>query len=146
MASRAMLSLFGGGDEFGARYMVQLTARLSTTTDDLAVEVREIWQTGALIEGAGLPCAGKDVLLCRAGGEIFGTIVSREGDCCTVEFEEEMDEGDLLLWARPTGAEGAAEAAPRFRRPDLNSPPRKVNVWKLSEIHGYSGGGPAFGD
>ena len=146
MASRAMLSLRGDEDEFEAHYMVQLSARLSTTTDDLAVEVLELWRSGALVEGAGLPRTGKDVLLCRAGGEIFGTIVARDGNCCTVEFEEEMDEADLLLWARPSGRDGSSEAAPRFRRPDLTSPPRKVNVWKLSEIRGYSCGGPAFDD
>lgn len=143
MASRAMLSLLGNDDGYEARFQVQLTARLSTTTDDLPVEVRELWSSGALVEGTNLPRVGKDVLLCRAEREVFGVVVSRDCDLCTVEFEEEMDEADLLLWTRPMDA---SEAAPRFKRPDLTSPPLKVKVWKLSEISGYSFDGPAFDD
>ena len=130
MASRAILSLAYEEAALRPRYSGSLAAKLSTTADDLDVRVREIWGEGATVEGAVLPRPGKDVLLVRAGREAFGAVVARDGGRCTIEFDEEMDEAELLMWLAPIAEDGKASEPPRFRRPGLRTRRPSAEEWE----------------
>jgi hypothetical protein len=141
-----MLSLMGDDEGLQPRYEVLLAAKLETTADDLDVTVRELWQSGAIVSAAILPRIGKDVLITRAGREILGSVVSRDGDRCEIEFDEELDEVDVLLWIMPIPEDSAPATPPRFRRPGLRNSRPKRDEWKLIQPSGYSVAKPAFDD
>jgi hypothetical protein len=141
-----MLSLMGDDGGLQPRYEVLLAAKLATTADELDVTVHELWPSGAIVRAAILPRIGKDVLITRAGREILGSVVSRDADRCEIEFDEQLDEMDVLLWIMPIPEDSAPAIPPRFRRPALRNSRPNREEWKLIQPSGYSVAKPAFDD
>ena len=116
MASRAMLEFAIEEGASEPRYSVWLAATIATTTGEVPVRICEIWLGGAIVEGQKLPGVGKDVFLGRNGMQAFGAIVSAGQDRCEVEFEDRIDEGQLLLWLYSPGEKVQPVFQPRFER------------------------------
>jgi hypothetical protein len=146
MASRAFLSLVGEEEGFSPHYHVLLSAKLSTTAADLSVTIRELWTEGAVLEADNLPRAGKDVLLSRGGKEAFGAVTMSRSGRCVVEFEESLDEGDLLLWLHAPGGTAQPMLQPRFDRAGLGKPDFDDKQWNLIRPRDYLARKGAFGD
>jgi len=66
------------------------------------VAVRNISCTGAMIEGADMPPAGRDIILCAQGMEFFGTVVWSRGDRCGLRFDEALTADQVLELHRIT--------------------------------------------
>jgi hypothetical protein len=130
-----MLSFVSQDGDAQPRYRVSLAAKLSTTADDICIKVLEMWTGGAVIEGRQLPRTGKDVLLGRGGLELFGSVGSSHDGGCEIEFEDEIDEAELLLWLRPLPEDDKPLAPPQFRRPGLRSTRPGARDWEL--IHSW---------
>ena len=119
MASRAFLSLLADEQDSSLRYSLYLTATLTTTTDKLPVTVCEIGSNGVRVEGSGLPRIGRDVIVSCGPREIFGSIVSADALAREIEFEDAIDEGEILLWLQMS-AEQARVATEAFKRPAVS--------------------------
>ena len=84
------------------RRRVCIKATFKTVGARGAVPVRNISCTGMLIEGDGLPAAGKDILLTAAGFELFGTVVWNDGSRCGIAFDEPLAPAKVLALHRIT--------------------------------------------
>jgi hypothetical protein len=110
MTRSASLRLAAGEDEGTAprqgEYRVLLLATVITTTRELAVKLRSLSPTGAIIEGFNLPSQGTDVILKRGLLEAFATVTWAEGRRCSIEFETPLSDEDVLAQIRQprTGA------------------------------------------
>lgn len=136
MASHAMLALVGDtGREClrrNARHRVLLSATLLTTTDEFRVRLRDLSATGAKVEGARLPPPGTDVVLKRGALELFGSVAWREEDHSGIQFEDPVEEAELL---RAVGCAAPASPAPSlepYRRPGFRTPPPSPEELELA--------------
>lgn len=142
MASRAFLSLLADEQDSSLRYSLYLTATLTTTTDRLPVTVCEIGSNGLRVEGSGLPRIGRDVIVSCGTREIFGCIVSADALAREIEFEDAIDEGEILLWLH-LSAEQARATTEAFKRPPVArsvltpDQQRTVEAWKSGESLPY---------
>jgi hypothetical protein len=143
MASRALLSLVCDEQGYSTHYHVLLAAKLSTTASDLPVTIHELWLDGAVLEGDKLPRAGKDVLLSRGNNEAFGSVTMSHSGRCVVEFEESIDEGQLLMWLHAPGEKIRPLLHPRFDRP---GPASDADEWNLMPSRDYLLRKGVFGD
>ena len=66
------------------------------------VSVRNVSCTGMMVEGEGLPAAGKDILLTAAGIEFFGKVVWSDGARCGIAFDEPLPPHKVLELHRIT--------------------------------------------
>jgi hypothetical protein len=132
-----MLGFVADDADEGARYVVRLAAKLSTTSDDVPVIVRELGREGAIVEGDKLPRAGKDVFLSRSGQTLFAEVVSRTDGRCLLAFEEALDEGDMLLWMHAPNEEAQPILQQRLRRPGSRGERASMEEWKLLRSLGF---------
>lgn len=107
MTNQTMLSLVGDEAEAlhgaGARLRLLLAAKLVTTTGELAVRLRELSSTAAVIAGDRLPSVGTDIILKRGRLEALATVTWTDGTRAGLEFEEPLGEADLLAQMNPGG-------------------------------------------
>lgn len=113
MTNRAMLSLVDGeiAAGQGARLRLLLAAKLVLTTGELAVMLRELSATNAIVTGERLPGIGTDAILKRGRLEALGTILWAEGTRACLEFEDPLHEADLLSQMTPDAS--PADLLPR---------------------------------
>ena len=134
MASHRMLSLIADEGQIcnraSERHRVLLSAKLITTTGESSVRLRDLSATGAKVEGAALPPAGKDVILKRGRFEAFATIAWSNGSSAGLAFDEPLTEGELLDQANP--APPPPEAA-IYKRPGFRSRPLSPEEMALGE-------------
>ena len=146
MASLAFLSLVCDDQGINPHYYVLLAATLSTTASDLPVTIRELWLGGAVLEGERLPRAGKDVLISRGSHEAFGAVTISHSGRCVVEFEDSIDEGELMLWLHAPGEKVLPMLQPRFDRAESRNFESDADGWNLIPSRGYHVRKGAFGD
>jgi hypothetical protein len=107
MTNQAMLSLVGDeADAFHgarARLRLLLAAKLVTTTGEIAVKLRELSPTAAVVTGDRFPSVGTDIILKRGHLEALATIVWTDGTRARLEFEDPLNESDLLAQMSHTG-------------------------------------------
>ncbi len=84
------------------RVRVLLSAKLSTTTEESSVKIRDISLSGAMLQGRFLPRVGSDVMLTRGSFEIFATVAWRRDDMCGVAFDSPLSRLEELLEAGAT--------------------------------------------
>jgi hypothetical protein len=118
MTNQAMLSLVGDDTDAlhggAARLRLLLAAKLVTTTGELPVNLRELSPTSAVVTGDRLPSTGTDVLLRRSRLEALATVVSVENGRAYLEFDEPLNEADLLAQMRHTGMPQQLSLPPSF--------------------------------
>lgn len=120
MGSHHILNIMEGGDprRSSRRRRVFLSARLATPAAEFPVHIRDISATGARIEGADLPRAESTIVLKRGAFTGFGRLVWVEGGVGGIEFDEPLEEDELLESLK--GIPAAATAQQPYRRPGLN--------------------------
>jgi hypothetical protein len=128
MGSHQILNMMEDGDprRGSRRRRVLLSARLSTTTGEQAVQIRDISATGARIEGGSLPRVDSPVVLKRGTFMGFGRLVWADGGAGGILFDEPLDEDELLdsLKGLPSGPPAQEEP---YRRPGLNRGDARVS-------------------
>jgi hypothetical protein len=112
-------------------FRVLLSARLITTTDEIAVKLRDLSCEGAMIEGMQLPGAGTDVILKRGGLELFATVAWSAGRRAGLTFESAVSEVELLRQIhQPTGdaavVSDAEKRRPGFRQGTMSEQEREL--------------------
>ena len=122
MASHSILKLIG---EDGAsrrrsiRNRVLMVAKLATSARELDVRIRDVSVSGARIEGADLPREGSDVILKRGAFEGFARVVWSSGNVAGIQFDEALDEAEMMAQLR--GLPSVAAPDPdQFRRPGFS--------------------------
>lgn len=119
MASHSILKLIGedGASRRGAiRSRVLMVAKLATSAREVDVRIRDVSATGARVEGADLPRPGSDVILKRGQFEGFGRIVWSVGKAAGIQFDEALDESEMMNQLRGLPASNAPDPD-QFRRP-----------------------------
>ncbi|WP_166040060.1 PilZ domain-containing protein [Sphingosinicella sp. YJ22] len=138
MASHSILKLIGEGGESRRRSIrnrVLMVATLHTSSREIAVRLRDVSATGARIEGAELPRPGADVILKRGAFEGFARVVWTSGNVAGIEFDEPIEETELML--RLNGLPPASAPDPdQFRRPGFG---HKQQHPSLSNGRGWVG-------
>ena len=74
--------------ERAPRKNLMLSASIESETLDAPVRIRNLSETGAMIDGAALPVVGSRVVLHRAELSAAATVVWREGGRCGLRFEQ----------------------------------------------------------
>jgi hypothetical protein len=120
MGSHHILNIMEDGDprRSSRRRRVFLSARLETPAAEYPVHIRDISATGARIEGADLPGTRAIVALKRGAFTGYGRLVWTDGGVGGLEFDEPLDEDELLESLK--GIPAAAPAPQPYRRPGLN--------------------------
>jgi len=118
MASNSILNLMGEGDpRRGARRRrVMLSAKLSTSSGEFDVRIRDVSATGARIEGVELPAADTIVVLKRGSFCMFGQLVWVNGERGGIAFDEPLDDAELMETIKGMPAAPAPAPTP-YRRP-----------------------------
>lgn len=82
------------------RARLHLAATLVTTTRDIPVTLRNLSRAGAMVEGHGLPAAGRLVTLKRGAIDVMAEIVwSRDGRC-GLDFDETLSHDEIVAQTR----------------------------------------------
>jgi hypothetical protein len=120
MGSHHILNIMEDGDprRSSRRRRVLLSARLETPAAEYPVHIRDISATGARVEGADLPRAHSVVVLKRGAFTGFGRMVWADGGSGGLEFDEPLDEDELLESLK--GVPAAAPTEQPYRRPGLD--------------------------
>ena len=120
MGSHEILTMMDDGDprRGSRRRRVLLSAKLSTTTGEFAVNIRDISATGARVEGGDLPRVDSAVVLKRGTFMGFGRLVWVAGGAGGIVFDEPLEEEELLDSLK--GVPAPAPAQEPYRRPGLN--------------------------
>jgi hypothetical protein len=139
MGSHHILNIMEDGDprRSSRRRRVFLSARLATPAGEYPVQIRDISATGARVEGADLPRANSNVVLKRGAFTGFGRLVWVDGGVGGLEFDEPLEEDELLESLK--GIPAAAPAQQPYRRPGLNRGGHK----RLSDGRGWVDAPPA---
>lgn len=127
MGIHRILNMIEDGDprRGSRRRRVFLSAKLSTTSGEHAVQIRDISATGARIEGGSLPRTGSAVVLKRGTFMGFGRLVWAEGGAGGIVFDEPLEEEELLDSLK--GLPSAPPAQEPYRRPGLNRGDARVS-------------------
>lgn len=142
MGSSGALRLVSASSEGcwkGARYRTLMAAKISTTTGENAVVIRELSSTQALLTGKDLPATGVDVILIRRGIEVFATLSWSSGRTCGLEFENPLSDSEM---ATQLGAHVIAKSATALQthRPAIMK--SVVTADELATALGWSGVSP----
>lgn len=111
-------SLQGGGTaqvtgrRVAARARVALPATLESLSGTVNVILRNISETGAMLEVGKLPARGADAVLCCGELDCFGTIVWARSRWCGFAFDEPIPQ-EMVLRLRSASDSGQADAASR---------------------------------
>jgi len=109
----------GAGRRASIRSRVLMVAKLATPARDIDVRIRDISTGGARVEGADLPRPGSDVVLKRGGFEGFARIVWSHGNVAGIQFDEPIEEAELML--RLKGLRAPTTPDPdQYRRPGFS--------------------------
>lgn len=84
------------------RRRVVLEGTIETLSNKFPVSVKNLSCTGALIEGAAVPDAARDVILKAGPLDCFATVVWSDGRRCGVMFDEPISQAELLALHRVT--------------------------------------------
>lgn len=121
VGSQGNLRLVADGPELAPRtnrtFRVLLSANLITTTDEIAVKLRDLSCDGAMIEAMRLPSAGTDVILKRGGLELFATVAWSAGCRANLTFESAIPEAELLRQIHQPASDAMPSAEAEKRRP-----------------------------
>jgi hypothetical protein len=119
MASHSILSMIGEGGEprrTARRKRVMLVARLSTSTAEFPVTIRDISSTGARVEARDLPSRDSVVMLKRGTFTVYGRLTWTGEGAGGVAFDEPFDDDELMEALKGmTGAQPQPETP--YRRP-----------------------------
>jgi hypothetical protein len=108
------------GRRIAARARVALPATLETVRGTERAVLRNISETGLMLEVAHLPALGADAVVLSGGLDCFGTVVWTRFRWCGVAFEEPISHSEVLrirqLSEQSTGAaqKELQEAASRW--------------------------------
>ena len=100
------------GRRVAARARVALPATLESLSGTANVILRNISETGAMLEVANLPARGADAVLCCGELDCFGTIVWARSRWCGFAFDEPIPQATVLR-LRAASDGGQADAASR---------------------------------
>lgn len=100
------------GRRVAARARVALPATLESLSGTANVILRNISETGAMLEVANLPARGADAVLCCGELDCFGTIVWARSRWCGFAFDEPIPQA-VVLRLRAASDGGQADAASR---------------------------------
>lgn len=84
------------------RFRVLLNADLLSTTDEQPVKVRDISQSGAMLEGQRPISRCNDVILRRGDIEFFAQIAWTSGNQCGLEFDQALSEAEMMAFVHAT--------------------------------------------
>ena len=127
------------------RVRVLLSAKISTTTEEIDVKVRDLSLGGAMVQGRGLPKVGTDIILSRGSFEIFARIVWCKGEVCGIEFDDPLSNLEELLHACMVQEHAAAPVpTPKYR--PLASVPLKTEDMEIARAWAFPAGRQAFLD
>ena len=84
------------GRRVAARARVALPARLESLSGTVNAVLRNISETGAMLEVAALPARGADAVLCCGELDCFGTIVWARSRWCGFVFDEPIAQATVL--------------------------------------------------
>ena len=79
------------------RLRVLLKATVTTASAETPVVVRDISSTGALVASPIQPRVGSYVLFRREGVAVRAKVVRRDGKLLGLQFQEQIDEAQLLI-------------------------------------------------
>lgn len=96
------------------RSMVLLSARIRTTDGQIDVRLRNLSQTGALLEADDLPPVGSEVVFERGETIVPARVAWSKGRRFGIEFHTPIEESELLIHIRP--AAKPVEQPTVFRR------------------------------
>jgi hypothetical protein len=96
------------------RFRVLLNAELISTTDEQSVKVRDISQTGAMIEAQRPIAKAKDVILRRGEIEYFAEIAWVDGNQCGLVFDAALSEAEMMAFVQ-TAAKRASFVPEPFK-------------------------------
>ena len=148
IAARSGLKPVGGAASCARnhpRVRVLLSAKLSTTTEEIDVKVRDLSLGGAMLQGRALPKVGTDIILSRGSFEIFARIVWGKGGVCGIQFDGPLSNLDELLHACITQEQPIAPAPMPRHRP-LASVPLKPEEMEIARAWVFPTGRQAFLD
>lgn len=100
------------GRRVAARARVALPATLEALSGTVKAVLRNISETGAMLEVASLPTQGADAVLCCGELDCFGTIVWVRGRWCGFAFDEPIPQ-ETVLRLRTASDTGQAAVASR---------------------------------
>jgi hypothetical protein len=136
MASHAMLSLVDNASvdcrRQSERCRVFLTAKLVTTTDERPIKLRDLSETGALVEGEKVPEQGTDVVLMRGEFEVFARIAWSDGKRAGVQFDAPVPTGEIFAQVK-AAPKAPTPAAASFRRPSLKGERLTDEEWAAAK-------------
>ena len=105
------------GERRSRRSRVLLSARLDVAGIPLVVNLRNISDVGAMVEGDCLPEVGSVIGFQRNELRLKSTVIWVDGRCAGIAFERTLDAGEVLRHiATPRHVEPE-----RFRRPGFRS-------------------------
>lgn len=87
------------------RRKVVFSGTIETMANKVAVAVKNVSCTGAMVEGEDLPPQGRDVILHMEGLELFCSVVWADGDRRGLHFDEELPQAQVLELHRITPEE-----------------------------------------
>ena len=90
----------GDPDRKGRRAEMRAPVRLPVSAETLdgtkRIALLEVSLSGARVEGAGLPGAGRDIVLMCGSVEAFGTIAWAAGERRGIRFDEAISPADIV--------------------------------------------------
>jgi len=78
------------------RAYLELPASVEALDGHSSVRLLDVSRTGARLEAAALPAAGKDIVLVCGAVDTFGTVVWNVSGRCGVQFDEPIGGRDLM--------------------------------------------------
>ena len=88
------------GRRANPRAHIVLPATVDAINGHLRISLLDISQTGARLEGSGLPDVGKDVILKCGEIDAFGTVIWAVAGRCGLLFDEPISATDLVALRR----------------------------------------------
>lgn len=113
------------GQRAAKRSRVLLAAKLRTESGEVEARLRDISRRGALVECASPPAAGSMVEFVRGDVVVPARVAWSSPGRLGLEFQETIDEAELLIRLKRSTSE---PAQPRFRRPRLDEQPSEEEL------------------
>lgn len=78
------------------RARVALSGLVETIDGVRPVKVHNLSSTGAMVETPRVPEIGRDLVFKCFGIDAFGVVIWEHGDCCGIEFYDQVEEGEIV--------------------------------------------------
>lgn len=140
-----------GGPEEGKRRskrsLVLLAAKLKTSRGEIDVRLRNLSQTGALLETAEIiPGVDSDVVFERGTTVVAGRVAWIKGSRFGLQFNEPIEESEVLVHVGPSRRQVEHKPSVSFRRTALQNPKLSQTEQKIADAWVKRVGPTARGD